>query len=153
MKEQYMKQVEKELRLPRKLKAEVLRDLSEIFASAKEHGETEQQVIDRLGTPQDYAASTAEQFGVHNATLIRRNVISIIVALVIAVVACEIYATTNSVKVPNNAIGQADAMTSIQVEGMIGIDATLIILVVGLIAAFFAIVQIVRTILSTRRKK
>lgn len=67
MKEQYIKQVEKELHLTRKAKAEVVRDLGEIFASATEHGETEQQVIERLGTPKEFADSTAEQFGVNNA--------------------------------------------------------------------------------------
>ena len=50
MKEQYIKQVEKELNLSRKAKTEVVRDLNEIFASATEHGETEQQVIERLDT-------------------------------------------------------------------------------------------------------
>ena len=49
MKEQYIKQVEKELSLPRKMKKEVVRDLNEVFASAMEHGETEQQVIQRFG--------------------------------------------------------------------------------------------------------
>lgn len=67
MKEQYKKQVEKKLALPRKAKKEVMRDLDEVFASALEHGETEQQVIRRLGTPKEFADSTAEQFGVDNA--------------------------------------------------------------------------------------
>ena len=57
MKEQYIKQVEKELNLSRKAKTEVVRDLNEIFASATEHGETEQQVIERLGTPKEFADS------------------------------------------------------------------------------------------------
>ena len=61
MKEQYIKQVEKELSLPHKAKKEVVRDLNEVFASALEHGETEQQVIQRLGTPKEFADSTAEQ--------------------------------------------------------------------------------------------
>ena len=64
MKEQYIKQVEKELSLPRKMKKEVVRDLNEVFASAMEHGETEQQIIQRLGTPKEFADSTAEQFGI-----------------------------------------------------------------------------------------
>ena len=55
MKEQYIKQVEKELSLTRKAKKEVVRDLNEVFASALEHGETEQQVIERLGTPKEFA--------------------------------------------------------------------------------------------------
>lgn len=64
MKEQYIKQVKKELSLPRKMKKEVVRDLNEVFASAMEHGETEQQIIQRLGTPREFADSTAEQFGI-----------------------------------------------------------------------------------------
>lgn len=63
MKEQYIKQVEKELSLTRKAKKEVVRDLNEVFASALEHGETEQQVIERLGTPKEFAENTAEQLG------------------------------------------------------------------------------------------
>lgn len=68
MKEQYIKQVEKELSLPHKAKKEVVRDLNEVFTSALEHGETEQQVIQRLGTPKEFADSTAEQFGIDNAS-------------------------------------------------------------------------------------
>ena len=55
MKQQYIRQVKKALNLPREQKAEVLRDLDEAFASALEHGETERQVIERLGTPEDIA--------------------------------------------------------------------------------------------------
>ena len=57
MKQQYIRQVKKALNLPREQKAEVLRDLDEAFASALEHGETERQVIERLGTPEDIARS------------------------------------------------------------------------------------------------
>ena len=107
MKEQYIKQVEKELSLPRKMKKEVVRDLNEVFASAMEHGETEQQVIQRLGTPKEFADSTAEQFGIDNTTLKKRNgIISTLVALVIAVAAFSVYAVAQSGKVPEGAIGQ-----------------------------------------------
>ena len=55
MKQQYIRRVKKALNLPREQKAEVLRDLDEAFASALEHGETERQVIERLGTPDEFA--------------------------------------------------------------------------------------------------
>lgn len=152
MKDQYIKQVEKELHLTRKAKAEVMRDLNEIFTSAAEHGETEQQVIERLGTPKEFADSTAEQFGVDNAApQKRKGIVSSVAALVIAVAAFVIYATTKSGKVPDGAIGQADATTNIQVEGAFGFDTLQIILVVGVIAAVFAIVQIIRTTRKNRR--
>ena len=48
---------------PRSAKTEVVRDLQEIFASAAEHGESEQQAAERLGTPREFADRTAEQFG------------------------------------------------------------------------------------------
>ena len=73
MKKQYIKQVEKELFLPRKVKKEIMRDLNEVFSSALEHGETEQQVIQRLGGPKEFADNTAEQFGVDNTTLKKRK--------------------------------------------------------------------------------
>ena len=66
MKEQYIKQVEKELSLTRKAKKEVVRDLNEVFASALEHGETEQQVIYRHGDEQHEGYCQAQaQRGLH----------------------------------------------------------------------------------------
>lgn len=47
---EYLRQVEKELRLPRRKRQEVLRDLREIFESAREHGESEADVVERLGS-------------------------------------------------------------------------------------------------------
>ena len=105
MKEQYIKQVEKELSLPRKMKKEVVRDLNEVFASAMEHGETEQQIIQRLGTPKEFADSTAEQFGIDNTKSKKRNgIISTLAALVIAAAAFSVYAVTQSGKVPEGAM-------------------------------------------------
>ena len=155
MKEQYIRQVEKELNLSRKAKTEVVRDLNEIFNSAVEHGETEQQVIERLGTPQEFANSTAEQFGIDNSVPKKRkwiisSVISLVVA-VVAIVAFLIYATAKSGKVPEGAIGQADAMTNIQVSGDFIFDASQIILLVGIIAFAFATIQIIRAVHNNRR--
>ncbi len=92
MKEQYIKQVEKELSLTRKAKKEVVRDLNEVFASALEHGETEQQVIERLGTPKEFAENTAEQLGIDSAApQKRKGIISSVAALVVAVAAFVIF--------------------------------------------------------------
>lgn len=145
MKEQYIKQVEKELSLTRKAKKEVVRDLNEVFASALEHGETEQQVIERLGTPKEFAENTAEQLGIDSAAPQKRK------GIISSVAAFVIYATTQSGKVPDGAIGQADAMTNIQVEGAFGFDASQIILAVGVIAVTIAIIQIIRTVRKNRR--
>ena len=58
MKKQYIRQVRKDLHIPHSAKTEVVRDLQEIFASAAEHGESEQQVAERLGTPVSYTHLT-----------------------------------------------------------------------------------------------
>lgn len=153
MKEQYIRQVEKHLTLPRKAKQEVIRDLNEIFASALENGETEQQVIDRLGTPEVFAENTAEQFGgKERLPKNNRTILSVVVAAAIAVVAFVIYQTTRAGDVPDGVIGQANAMTNIQVEGGLVLNVPAIILWIGIVAAVFAVVQIVRVVISKWRQ-
>ena len=153
MKEHYIQQVEKELYLPRKMKKEIVRDLNEVFTSALEHGETEQQVIERLGTPKEFADNTAEQLGIDTTAPQRqKGIISSVVALIVSVVAFIVYAVAQVQQVPEGAIGQADAQTNIQVEGVLGFDALQIIFVVGVIATVIAVIQIAKTIRRNRRK-
>lgn len=152
MKEQYIKRVKKALHLPRGAKSEVLRDLDEIFTSAAEHGEIEQRVIERLGTPKEFADNAAEQFGVDNSALQKqKKIISIAVSVGVAAVAIAIYAATKSVQIPDGAIGQADAMTNIQLVGEYGVNASQIILAAGIIAAAFATIQIIGIVRKNRR--
>lgn len=149
MKEQYIKQVEKELSLSRKTKKEVMRDLNEAFASALEHGETEQQIIQRLGTPEEFADGIAEQYGIDNtASKKRKGIISALIALIIAAAAFCAYAVVQSGKAPENAIGQANATTNIQIEG--AFDGSQIILAVGIAAAVIVVLLIIQTIRKTR---
>ena len=150
MKERYIKQVEIELALPGKAKKEIVRDLNEVFASALEHGETEQQVIQRLGTPKEFADSAAEQFGVDNtAAKKRKDRIYALAACIIAVAALSIYAVAGVRRGPAGAIGQADAATNIQVVGTF--DVLQIILAAGIAAALVAILLTIRSISKNRR--
>ena len=136
MKKQYIRQVRKDLHIPRSAKTEVVRDLQEIFASAAEHGESEQQVAERLGPPREFADRTAEQFGFDPAARRRRNrLIQIAISLAVAAAAFALYAA---------------AMTNIRVEGA-GFDVTLLLLAAGILAAAFAILQLVRAARSGRR--
>ena len=74
------------------MKKEIVRDLNEVFTSALEHGETEQQVIERLGTPKEFADNTAEQLGFDStAPQKRKGIISSVVALVVAIAAFITY--------------------------------------------------------------
>lgn len=150
MKKQYIRQVRKDLHIPRSAKTEVVRDLQEIFASAAEHGESEQQVAERLGTPREFADRTAEQFGFDPAARRRQNrLLQIAISLAVAA-AFALYAAAAAQRVPPGAIGQADAMTNIRVEGA-GFDVTLLLLAAGILAAAFAILQLVRAARSGRR--
>ena len=146
MRESYIKQVKKALMLSRKKKAEIMRDLQEAFVSASEHGETDQQVIDRLGTPEDFVASIHEQFGINSEEVEkRRNRSHIGIALIIALAAFAISAAIHFSKTPPNTIGQADAMTSIQISGT-GIDFAVLFLVFGLIAVLITVILVVKYI-------
>lgn len=150
MKKQYIRQVRKDLHIPRSAKTEVVRDLQEIFASAAEHGESEQQVAERLGPPREFADRTAEQFGFDPAARRRRNrLLQIAISLAVAA-AFALYAAAAAQRVPPGAIGQADAMTNIRVEGA-GFDVTLLLLAAGILAAAFAILQLIRAARSGRR--
>ena len=146
MRESYIKQVKKALMLSRKKKAEIMRDLQEAFVSASEHGETDQQVIDRLGTPEDFVASIHEQFGINSEEVEkRRNRSHIGIALIIALAAFAISAAIHFSKTPPNTIEQADAMTSIQISGT-GIDFAVLFLALGLIAVLIMVILVVKNI-------
>lgn len=73
------------------------------------------------------------------------------IAICIAVIAFVVYGIIQSETVPQNAIGQANDMTNIQVEGF-GIDIPVIILIIGIIAIVFAVFQLIRTIVKIRRQ-
>lgn len=145
MKEKYIEQVKRELTISRKQKKAIIRDLEEAFASALEHGETEQQVIERLGTPREFASTVLEASETVGQGGTKRIVL-IICTLILAVASLAVSIMSRNSRTPANAIGAADAMTNIQVEGGVGIDLTAILLVVGIAALVLAIIQIVNYI-------
>lgn len=153
MKEHYIKQVKKELLISRKQKNDVLRDLDEVFTSAMEHGETEQQVIERLGLPKDFAISTEEQLGIDRTALRKRNnIIFIIISIGVSVLAFVLFGTLYLKQLPDGVIGQADAMTNIRINGIGAIDPSLIFLVIGIAAIIVLVVRILKIMCNDRRK-
>ena len=147
MKEKYIKQVNSELAVSKKQKKEVIRDLNEVFTSALEHGETEQQVIERLGSPKDFADNIHEQLGIDCiARQRRKKLLHITIAAVIAVMTFFISFLIKALRVPQNVIGQADTMTSITVEG-VAIDPMILFSLLGIVAVVVVIVLAVRYIL------
>lgn len=141
MKQQYMKQVKKELAVTRKQKKEIMRDLDEVFSSALEHGESEKEVIERLGLPKEFVLNFEEQSNNH-----KQSVIACIIAFVISIISFVLYRVIQVQQPPSGAIGHADAMTNIKIEGLSTIDWPQIILIVGIVAfsvVFFLVCRLV----------
>ena len=139
MKQQYIRRVKKTLNLPREQKAEVLRDLDEAFASALEHGETERQVIERLGTPDEFADSIHEQLGIACPDRRgRKRRICIALTALVSAIAFAIAFFMRAERPAQNIIGQADAMTNMQIVGS-GVDMFWLMIALGCIALAAAI--------------
>ena len=139
MKQQYIRRVKKALNLPREQKAEVLRDLDEAFASALEHGETERQVIERLGTPDEFAGSIHEQLGIACPDRRgRKRRICIALTALVSAIAFAIAFFMRAERPAQNIIGQADAMTNMQIVGS-GVDMFWLMIALGCIALAAAI--------------
>ena len=150
-KEQYIRQVKKVLTGPRAKKEEILRDLQEAFDSALEHGETEQDVIERLGSPAEFAGDIEDQRGIKRKRHGKTALIWVLALL--SAVMFAVYAASRMMRPPENAIGQADAMTSIQVycDGLPVVPALLLLL--GTAAGVAAVILAVRHIRERRKEK
>lgn len=155
MKDAYIKKVKKNLMIPASKRKAVLRDLEEAFASAAEHGETEQQVIARLGTPEQFAAGIEEQLGIDHAKRLKtRTIIWTTICLVVAVIGFFVYLTIRQQQELNGAlgiIGGADGPTAIIVSGP-GFDVPLVMLVIAVAALVLAVVAIIRYLLKSSKK-
>ncbi|WP_313344579.1 HAAS signaling domain-containing protein [Sedimentibacter sp.] len=152
MREEYIKKVKKELSVSRNQKREIIRDLNEAFDSAKEHGETEKQVIDRLGTPKDFAESMEETVGFNRAQYKKRRkkLLAVYCSCGIALLCLITALVAKHSALPDNVTGQADAMTQITVNGFWPFDIWSAMLIIGLAFAITAVVLIVGLV---RKKK
>lgn len=137
-KEKYIKSVKRKLNVPDDLKASVLEELREAFDSAKEHGESENDLINRLGTPKEFVNDV-----IKNADLTdeqkkyikqRKNIIKVIIAFIIAAAAFTGYYIYQRMSM-GDVIGYANGSTNIQVIG--GSENIVLIL---LYIVFFAVI-------------
>lgn len=151
MKKQYIRQVRKDLHIPRSAKTEVVRDLQEILRLRR--GARGKRAAGRgaAGDAAGICRPDCGAVGFDSAARRRRNrLIQIAISLAVAAAAFALYAAAAAQRVPPGAIGQADAMTNIRIEGA-GFDVTLLLLTAGILAAAFAILQLVRAARSGRR--
>ncbi len=153
MKEKYIKQVKKRLAVPSSKRKTVLQDLEKTFASAAENGETEQQVIDRLGTPEQFVAGIEKQLGIDRAKYIKtRTIVSTVICLAVAVIGFSVYLTIQQEMIGAiGIIGGADGPTAIIVSGP-GFDISLLILIIAAVALVLAVIGLIRYLLKIAKK-
>ena len=153
MKEKYIKQVKKRLAVPSSKRKTVLQDLEKTFASAAENGATEQQVIDRLGTPEQFVAGIEEQFGIDRKKRLKtRTIIWTTICLVVAVIGFSVYLTIQQEMIGAiGIIGGADGPTAIIVSGP-GFDISLLILIIAAVALVLAVIGLIRYLLKIAKK-
>ena len=140
----YIRRVKRALILPRRQKAEILRDLSEIFASAREHGESDAQIIARLGAPELFAREAQAPFG--DAYARRRAALEWALAALFMLLLLALSRPADP-----SVIGGADAMTAIVVSSPV--DARLIETIIGIAAFAAAILLILRRALKKHPSK
>ena len=134
MRRQYIQRVKRALCLSKEEKQEMIRDLQELFDSAVEHGETEEEVIARLGSPKEYVYHIHEQLGKmdeiqkRRKTRIRMGILWLLAVVLFLAGGIPLYLRT-----PAHMIGQADAMTQILVRGS-WIDPAWILMLLGVLA-------------------
>jgi len=151
MKEKFIKEIRKELVVSAKKKKEIIRDLEEAFASASEHGENEQQIIERLGLPKEFADNVHEQLGLNPDKIKRaRTKLKIAGTLLFALAAACAGLFLYIRRVPADIIGQADAMTHISINGN-ALSFSTILLSIGGIAFVSAAALLIVYICRKRR--
>lgn len=153
MKKQFIKQTKKALSVPRQTKKEIARDLEEIFASALEHGENEAQVIERLGSPEDFAENMEEQLEFHHpGNRNRKKRRQIIGCFAAALLFFLFTLVVSALQTPNHIIGQAESMTGIRVEETAAFYPLFWAAVLGAAALCAAAVLTVQYIQAKRRE-
>ena len=137
----YIKEVKRELSVPRRAKKEIARDLEEAFASALEHGESADQVMERLGSPKDYAESIEEQTKSGRAKdRDRKRLTQIVCSFAAALAFFVLDLIVRALQLPKDVIGQADSMTGIKVEAPFVFNPRFLIVALGMVALAVAIV-------------
>lgn len=150
MKDTYMKQVKKELAFAGEKKSDIISDLNETFASGMEHGESEQDILQRLGSPEEFARDVYEQLGIDVAEKkkFRFKIQAIVSALVFLILSVSVVALERA-SVSKGVIGQADALTNIQIEGP-SLNLQTLLMAACIVALIIFAISIVRYIKSNK---
>lgn len=139
----YIRQLKRELSLPSRKKKDVLRDVKELFDDAREHGETADDVIERLGAAADLAKNLSAPHRTGIGTFI-----GAILLLLTAIFCFGAFFFSHLPFYPSNAIGHKDAVTSITVTS--GFDPLWLLLFCGTVCLIAAMILGIRFIRSKK---
>lgn len=126
MKQKYIKSVVRKLKVSKSRKKEIIRDLNEIFNSGLENNETEQQIIERLGSAKEFAASINEDGEK------KERPWYVLISLILSIVFFVAYVLIRLNSPSGNIIGWADSATNIQLDAA-AFDVRSVTLVMGII--------------------
>jgi uncharacterized membrane protein len=149
MKDRYIRQVSAMISASKEKKQYILRDLNEIFDSAISNGETEQQVIERLGTPENFIKELETNSGMKMKQ--KKSMVLPVIFFVIAAILVGVYLTAYFLQErAENIIGQAYTVTTIKLEAS---GENWVLLALGAASLFVAVIIALRYFWLRRRKK
>ena len=148
MKKQYIAKVKRLLILPGASKAEVLRDLEEIFRSGNENGETDEQIIKRLGEPEEFVLEIENGLGVDIEKYKNKLKICAGILLTVGIIMlafCVRGWTWRAVESHAlGIIGGADGSTQIMIASSAGIDFLMLFSAAAAVILIVSVVLIVK---------
>lgn len=150
MKKEYLKHVKKGLSVSKKAKKEILQDLNEIFDSAMEHGETEEQVICRLGDPNEYAKACSFK-STNHSHMNKKQTLICSMLMICAFLCFTAVIIVQSNQIPKGIIGEGTSLTNIVITDHFPIDSSLLYLILGLLFVFLFILFLVKVNLSKKK--
>ena len=154
MKDKYISKVLKFIQAPRYRKQEIARDLNEAFSSAVEHGETCEQVIERLGPAEEYAKNICSELGLPLKKGTTWFLITGLCLLVGGVILIALYAFITPLIMEPNAslsiIGGADGPTQVYVSSPTDITVTMLLLILGVAAVIISVIFIIKYVRSRK---
>lgn len=144
MKQKYIRSVVRKLKVSKSRKKEIIRDLNEIFNSGLENNETEQQIIERLGSAKEFAASINEDGEK------KERPWYVLIPLILSIVFFAAYALIKLNRSSDDIIGWADSTTNIQLDAA-AFDARSVTFVMGIVCLIIFAVSLFIHIRKSRR--
>lgn len=144
MKKQYIKHVKQLLIVPRKQKNIILNDLEEIFQSGNANGESDQEIIQRLGSPKEFVSEIEHGLEINVSKYKQKHMLHAAIffasGVILLVLCCWIHFYQNSTKI----IGQAEATTEILIPAIKNFDFIAFLLIIAVCAFAISITSIVK---------